>query len=62
MRANTWMRCPYCLTALIGAVVLLAIPGLAGSVTPIGAPWIGLLLIPIGSALLRRLLTSPRCA
>jgi hypothetical protein len=60
MRAETWMLCPYCLIALIGAVVLLAMPGLAGSVTPLGAPWVGLVLIPIGSALLRRLLTLPQ--
>jgi hypothetical protein len=56
MSSSTNRFCPYCLTALVGLVVLMSIPGLAGTVTPFGKTGVLLLGVPMISALLRRLM------
>ena len=56
MSSNAARFCPYCLTALVGLVVLLSIPGLATSATPFGNTGLLLLGIPLVSAVLRRVL------
>lgn len=48
--------CPYCLSALIGAVVFAILPEQAFSITPLGPLWLWLLAIPLGAAALKRVL------
>lgn len=54
---HTWrLNCPYCLWFLLGVVLLVSAPGLAKTETPVGSLWLWLAILPMGSALLRRLL------
>ncbi len=48
--------CPYCLSALIGAVVFAVLPEQAFGITPLGPLWLWLLAIPLGAAVLKRVL------
>lgn len=50
------VQCPYCVWFLLGLVLLMSAPGLAATQTPVGALWLWLAVLPIGSALLRRVL------
>lgn len=50
------LNCPYCVWFLLGLGLMVSMPGLGAVQTPVGALWLWLLLLPLASALLRRLL------
>ncbi|WP_146152078.1 hypothetical protein [Ahniella affigens] len=50
------LRCPYCFWFLLGLGLMVSVPGLAHTETPVGALWLWLVLVPLASALLRRVL------
>lgn len=50
------LNCPYCVWFLLGFGLLVSMPGLGAVQTPVGALWLWLLLLPLASALLRRML------
>lgn len=50
------LDCPYCLWLLLGIGMLLAWPGLLTTLSPMGPVWLWLVVLPLGSALLKRAL------
>lgn len=50
------LSCPYCFVALMGSVLLAALPELALHTFPMGEVWVWLLLIPLLSTVIKTML------